>query len=127
MINILKSKFFLGTLLFISMFLIVIFSKAISAVAQTNIQPPIQNCSIVNTLKMGSTGAEVKCLQVILGINVDGVFGTSTKNAVIDFQESNGLVADGVFGPLSYISWQNKSSPVNSSPSTTPTATTTTT
>ncbi|WP_414586988.1 peptidoglycan-binding domain-containing protein [Scytonema sp. PCC 10023] len=55
-------------------------------------------------LKEGSRGAEVTKLQEGLkklnfysGI-VDGVFGAKTKEAVINFQISQQLVADGIFG-----------------------------
>lgn len=55
--------------------------------------------------KTGSTGSEVTNIQTRLKQwgyykgNVDGVYGTQTKNAVIYFQRKNGLTADGVAGP----------------------------
>lgn len=54
--------------------------------------------------KMGSTGSEVKSVQSILKAkgyyngSIDGIFGTATKNAVINFQKDNGLKADGIAG-----------------------------
>lgn len=30
--------------------------------------------------------------------NIDGIFGTNTKNAVINYQKSKGLKADGIVG-----------------------------
>lgn len=54
--------------------------------------------------KMGSQGKEVEKIQTELKSrgyytgNIDGVFGTGTKNAVIKFQKDNGLVADGIAG-----------------------------
>lgn len=54
--------------------------------------------------KMGSTGSEVKEIQGRLkewgyyNGSVDGIFGIATRNAVMKFQEANGLVADGVVG-----------------------------
>ncbi|PAX59803.1 peptidoglycan-binding domain-containing protein [Brunnivagina elsteri] len=55
-------------------------------------------------LKEGSKGAEVTKLQENLkklnfysGI-VDGIFGAKTKEAVINFQKSQQLVADGIVG-----------------------------
>ncbi len=55
-------------------------------------------------LKEGSKGAEVIKLQEILTkINfysgaIDGIFGPVTKDAVVRFQQNNGLVADGIVG-----------------------------
>jgi hypothetical protein len=57
------------------------------------------------TLKPGDTGAEVTRLQkalAALGYSPgapDGSYGPGTKQAVIDFQTAQGLVADGVVGP----------------------------
>ena len=55
--------------------------------------------------KMGSRSDEVKKIQEALKnkgyytYNVDGIFGTRTKNAVIGFQKDNGIDADGISGP----------------------------
>lgn len=55
--------------------------------------------------KMGSTGSEVRQIQTKLknwgyySGNVDGIFGSQTKAAVIWFQKKNGLTADGIAGP----------------------------
>lgn len=55
-------------------------------------------------LKLGSRGSGVKSLQSklnSLGFNAgvaDGIFGTKTRNAVMDFQRKNGLVVDGIVG-----------------------------
>jgi peptidoglycan hydrolase-like protein with peptidoglycan-binding domain len=56
-------------------------------------------------LKEGSSGPEVKKLQARLkelGFDpkaADGKFGRSTREAVIAFQKSKGLPADGIVGP----------------------------
>ena len=56
-------------------------------------------------LRRGSTGAEVSRLQARLkerGFNpgrVDGDFGGGTEAAVLAFQKSAGLLADGIAGP----------------------------
>ena len=57
-------------------------------------------------LRKGSKGQHVEALQIALnrhGLSVaeDGIFGNDTKEAVIVFQNKNGLVADGVVGPYS--------------------------
>ena len=55
------------------------------------------------TLRQGDSGAAVSELQQLLnakGINitVDGVFGNATRAAVVQFQQQNGLVVDGIVG-----------------------------
>ena len=56
------------------------------------------------TLRKGARGNITKLLQeklVSLGYNtngIDGIFGVGTEKAVISFQKSNGLVADGIVG-----------------------------
>lgn len=56
------------------------------------------------TLKNGSRGDDVKELQKILtekGFScgaADGIFGKATKEAVIEYQNSKGLVTDGIVG-----------------------------
>lgn len=58
----------------------------------------------MNTLRFGSTGAEVEALQLalqragFLNEAPDGVFGARTRDAVIRFQKANGLKTDGVVG-----------------------------
>jgi peptidoglycan L-alanyl-D-glutamate endopeptidase CwlK len=57
------------------------------------------------TLRQGDSGADVKKLQEALrnaGFNpglADGVFGGGTQAAVLAFQISEGLLADGIAGP----------------------------
>lgn len=55
------------------------------------------------TLKSGSTGNDVKKLQMNLSglaytTYADGIYGTQTVNAVKRFQKANGLTADGIAG-----------------------------
>jgi len=65
---------------------------------------PTRMLSLTNPMMNGN---DVKYLQWglnNLGFNcgtVDGIFGQNTKNAVIAYQRSYGLSADGIFGPLS--------------------------
>ncbi len=59
------------------------------------------DCVISSTLRLGSKGAEVKCLQRNIGAAVDGKFGPKTKAAVMAWQASNRLVPDGVVGSIS--------------------------
>ena len=77
------------------------FFKAITAVLIFCI------CISVNTIslsRVGSMGDEVVAIQRALQNggyyfgNIDGIYGTATKNAVIAFQKDVGLKADGVAG-----------------------------
>ncbi len=52
----------------------------------------------MKTIKKGSRGDEVKTLQKLLGVVVDGDFGSKTELAVKSFQKSHNLVADGIVG-----------------------------
>ena len=61
-------------------------------------------CSISASLRLGSGGAPVQCLQTTLngqGYNsgpVDGRFGPMTYRAVVRFQQAKRLYVDGVVG-----------------------------
>ena len=50
-------------------------------------------------LKQDTCGNTVKMLHDKLGIDADGQFGSGTEIAVRDYQQKNGLVADGMAGP----------------------------
>jgi hypothetical protein len=64
----------------------------------TSFTPPL-TCTITITLRRGSKGEQVKCLQTKLNILSDGIFGPITKATVILFQKAHLLVPDGVVGP----------------------------
>jgi murein L,D-transpeptidase YcbB/YkuD len=53
-------------------------------------------------LKVGARGQRVRDLQKALGVDVDGVFGSVTHNAVVQFQREKGLKADGIVGPATW-------------------------
>jgi len=53
-------------------------------------------------LKVGSKGKEVKELQEFLEIGADGIFGKGTELFVKKWQSENGLVADGIVGPVTW-------------------------
>ena len=64
------------------------------------------------TLRQGNQGNKVRMLQIYLNeygyaLNVDGIFGGDTLNAVRDFQSKNGLVVDGVVGRNTWMSLLN--------------------
>ena len=74
--------------------------------APSNPTPPSSGsgCRVSTTLRLGSSGAQVQCLQAALsaaGFAVgpwDGQFGSRTYSAVRSYQQSKGLFVDGVAG-----------------------------
>lgn len=85
--------------------------------AATNIY--FDSSKAIETLsKLGSRGEEVRRIQTKLkqlgyykGI-IDGIYGSATRKAVIEFQRSCGLTADGIAGPktLLYLGISSSSS-----------------
>lgn len=77
-----------------------------------------KNESVDALSKIGSRGEEVRKIQKKLKSlghyngAVDGIYGTATKKAVIAFQKSCGITADGVAGPktLKYLGLEASSS-----------------
>lgn len=61
-----------------------------------------------STIQIGAKGDLVKYLQGVLrhklnyAIGIDGDFGATTKNFVIWFQNTNGLLGDGIVGPKTW-------------------------
>ncbi len=82
----------------------IFFSLVILIIVFSLIVKPNES-SLPTLSKMGSTGSEVSSIQRRLKEwgyykgSVDGIYGSSTKNAVIKFQKNNGLKADGIAGP----------------------------
>jgi cell wall-associated NlpC family hydrolase len=66
------------------------------------------NVATLNLIKHGSTGNQVRSLQILLngknaaGLTVDGDCGAKTVAAVKAFQKKNGLTADGECGPKTW-------------------------
>ncbi len=64
----------------------------------------ILSCCVSALSKIGSRSEEVKRIQQVLKEqgyykgNIDGIFGTGTKNAVMAFQRDKGLTVDGIAG-----------------------------
>ncbi|PRR84045.1 GH25 family lysozyme [Clostridium vincentii] len=60
--------------------------------------------SHVPTLRFGAQGGITKAMQMLINeygyaLIPDGIFGQNTRNAVIAFQGSKGLIQDGIVGP----------------------------
>lgn len=77
------------------------------AAAQPNV--PDKKYTTGAYLKKGNSGAAVVALQAALNkagatpaLQVDGVFGSSTTNALKTFQQKNKLTADGIAGPQTF-------------------------
>lgn len=88
--------------------------EAVAAPASPLPQPAAANLQDVPTearpLRLATADDRVKKLQVALkaqGYDVgepDGVFGDATRKAVISFQKSRNILADGLVGPATYVS-----------------------
>lgn len=57
-----------------------------------------QPVEVPRDLKTGDKGADVRALQVKLGVTVDGDFGRGTEKAVKEVQHKAGLQVDGIVG-----------------------------
>ena len=57
-------------------------------------------------LKKGLSGEPVRRLQAKLGVTADGEFGSGTEKALKDWQTKNGLIADGIAGPDTFMAMQ---------------------
>jgi len=74
-------------------------------------------------ISTGARGEAVKNVQVALNnngynINVDGIFGPETEQAVREFQQNHQLEANGVVGPETKAALQSSTVPVNNEEST---------
>ncbi len=76
----------------------------------STIQPFIKKIlNNMETIRQGSKGSQVERWQFFLVglgytfIKADGDFGAKTQRATVDFQEKNGLGADGIVGEKTYI------------------------
>lgn len=77
-----------------------LFTKPYSAPA-----PPLTPTPSKATLRHGMTHPDVVTLQRLLGLPKalqTGFFGNTTANRVRQFQQANGLVADGIVGPATW-------------------------
>ena len=69
--------------------------------------PAASNLPMDALLRRGDRGEDVKMLQRLLrsidyDLEIDGIFGRITLECVKSFQGTNGLVRDGIVGPLTW-------------------------
>ena len=66
------------------------------------------------TIKNGSTGSDVETLQMMLNevygsvLVVDGIFGNKTEGFVKQYQQDHRLVVDGIVGPDTWSSLEER-------------------
>jgi len=77
-----------------------------------SVKPIIEQKKINMLLKKGSKGDDVKQLQKLLNIKIDGDFGPATELAVMRFQAQNGLKTDGIVGPKTWTKIQSRNNDV---------------
>jgi hypothetical protein len=65
--------------------------------------PTFPQLELPPTVRLGSTGDDVRLLQAALWPH-DGIFGPDTDAAVRDYQRRNGLQVDGICGPKTWAS-----------------------
>lgn len=68
----------------------------------TNTAPALVFAYPGTPLRLGSTGDAVKLVQAVVGATPDGNYGSVTERRVRDWQARNGLLADGVVGPVTW-------------------------
>ena len=61
-------------------------------------EAPLYSAPVI--LRIGSTGDAVALVQKKVGVEADGWLGLITEAAVKDYQRSEGLVPDGIVGPI---------------------------
>ena len=89
----------------ILLLVIMVFSVCVGVGVSAGVSNAEPNVAVALTLRVGSTGADVKTVQTKLKRwgyytgAIDGIYGTKTKEAVKYFQKKNGLTVDGIAGP----------------------------
>lgn len=56
----------------------------------------------MTSLRLGSTGLDVKKWQKAIGIPADGIFGSATHAATVEFQKAHNLTPDGIVGSATW-------------------------
>ncbi|TCP29432.1 putative peptidoglycan binding protein [Scopulibacillus darangshiensis] len=97
-----------------SLTLVFVFASSSAASAAGGFHHP-EHWDKNTMLYQGESGTEIKNLQYILNVmsfytetgitDPDGIFGPKTRQAVMKYQEANGLVPDGIVGPKTWKSF----------------------
>lgn len=66
----------------------------------------------LTTIRLGSTGDDVKKWQGIIGVTADGIFGPATEAATKLYQQKYKLAADGVVGPQTWAKALGTTAPI---------------
>jgi len=74
--------------------------REFALVAQRDLKQELK--ALGRLLRVGTQGEDVREVQGLLGVTVDGIFGGQTRAAVVQFQKSHGLAVDGIVGPLTW-------------------------
>jgi hypothetical protein len=77
-------------------------TKAAAPKKATTSAPVAKAPAAFAPFKKGAKGPKVKKVQTALKLKADGVFGDGTEKAVIAFQKTNGLDANGTVGPKTW-------------------------
>jgi hypothetical protein len=85
-----------------------IIERAIAAVKNVVAPTPLK----YPTLKRGSKGQDVRRLQAMIGIKVDGDFGPKTEAALKAKQKKLGVVVDGRCGPYTWRALEGQSTDI---------------
>ena len=101
-------------------------SLAVDGIVGPNTYGELNPTTPTAVLGRGSSGSGVRYLQENLNkagysLNVDGIYGSLTLNAVKNFQKSNGLAVDGLAGPKTFAALNAKVTAVVPPAPTTPT------
>ena len=64
--------------------------------------------SLHGNIVYGDTGDEVRAIQTILSIKVDGIYGPQTLSSILSFQRAHKLVQDGVVGKHTWYAMTGK-------------------
>jgi putative chitinase len=75
------------------------YKQALDVLSDSNYESTVVESTDWQTVRLGSRGNTVALVQRALGLTDDGIFGNQTERALIEWQRSNNLAADGIAGP----------------------------
>lgn len=78
------------------------YENGVNVTPQQDTQPILVFAYPGTPVRLGSQGDAVKLVQAAVKTTIDGNFGAVTERAVKAWQSANGLLADGVVGPVTW-------------------------